>query len=408
VDEHGFLKVCCVGEGAANFLSREDGSRLNVRDNVPEERVLNHARLVGLRRAMLEGRWDPICRRCHAAERAGGTSSRHGRNHHLRQHVAPLLAETADDGTVGTGARIRHLDMRLGNACNLTCRMCGPGASRLWIEPYNRVQPAAYQMDEARLASMRDITWVEDPGVWTRFRALLPDLEWLHFAGGEPMMIPAMTDALRMCVDEGVAGRIHLSYNSNLTLLPRGIEELWPRFKRVSISASVDGYGALNEYIRRPSRWADIDRNLRTLDRHFRDWGLTEVIIGTTVQAYNVLDLDQLYRYLRDEFTHVLPLPSLSPLTWPSYLSVQTLPQRIKDRAREKLLLEKARPAYAERPDIAWVLGTIDEVLDHLDGADLAEQADDFAGFTERSEREFGDSLLTAAPELGALLRRPS
>jgi hypothetical protein len=123
------------------------------------------------------------------------------------------------------------------------------------------------------------------------------------------------------------------------------------------------------------------------------------------VQVYNVLDLDHLYRYLRDDFAHVLPLPSLSPLTWPSYLSVQTLPRRVKDRAREKLRVEQSRPAYARRPDLAWVLRTIDELIDHMDGADLAGHADDFTGFTERSEREFGDSLRTAAPELADLLR---
>ena len=91
------------------------------------------------------------------------------------------------------------------------------------------------------------------------------------------MMIPQMIHALRICVDSGFAGGIDLSYNTNITLLPQGVAELWPQFKSVSLSCSIDGYGSLNEYIRRPSRWRDVDRHLHTLDAHFHDWNLLQV-----------------------------------------------------------------------------------------------------------------------------------
>jgi hypothetical protein len=165
----------------------------------------------------------------------------------------------------------------------------------------------------------------------------------------------------------------------------------------------VDGYGPLNEYIRRPSRWTDVDRNLRTLDRHFTEWNLSEVHIGTTVQIYNVLDLDQLYRYLRSGFEHVRPLPALSVLSWPSYLSVQTLPAAAKAQARRRLLLERSREEYQGRAELSWLLGTIDPVIAFM-GSDLPGQSDDFAHFTRESEREFGDSLARAAPSLAAAL----
>jgi sulfatase maturation enzyme AslB (radical SAM superfamily) len=403
VNEQGFFKVCCVAEGRENFLTDSRGKRLHIQGGESEEELFNNPGLKELRRKMLHGEWDPICRRCLDAEQAGGSSSRTGRNKRFRHRVPDLLSDTAPDGAI-TAPAIRHLDMRLGNYCNLTCRMCGPGASKPWIEPYNRVQPPAYQTDSDGLTIARNIEWVGDPAVWRKFRDQLPSVEWLHFAGGEPMMIPEMIDALRICVDSGFAGGIDLSYNTNITLLPKDIGELWPRFKSVSLSCSIDGYGSLNEYIRRPSRWRDIDRHLHTLDAHFHDWKLRQVSIHTTVQVYNVLDLDKLYAYLRSGFEHVLPAPVLNPLSSPAYLSIQNLPPDVKILARERLVKEKTREEYRRRKNTAWLLNSIDTVVAYMDGANPTDHWKDFFSFTASSDREFGDSFTCAAPELAALL----
>jgi MoaA/NifB/PqqE/SkfB family radical SAM enzyme len=401
LDERGFVKVCSVGTGRGNYLENGPDGILHVQDGWPEDAIQNHRRLKALRRTMLAGRWDPMCARCQDAERSGGSSSRTGRNHHLRQHVAGLAEDTARDGRIAT-ARIRHVDLRLGNHCNLTCRMCTPISSKPWIDAYDRVQPAAYRMGDRALASLRDVDWQKDPRVWERFAHLIRDVEWLHFAGGEPLLVPEMFLALKIAVDSGSAGRIHLSYNTNLTVLPGRVAELWPHFKCVSVASSVDGYGRLNDYIRRPSRWRDVDRHLHTLDRDFAALNLAEVRLTTTTQILNVLDLGELYAYLRSEFAHVLPLPELNILTWPAYLSVQSLPAPLKPLARERLLRERARPEYATT-GLQWLLDSIDSLLAYMDAADTV-HLQDFVTFTVNADREFGDSLEEAAPELARFL----
>ena len=403
VDERGCIKVCCVAEGPENFLTGDDGRRLRVQDASSDHDIFNHPRLKALRRAMLSGEWDPICRRCQSAEAAGGSSSRTGRNHHFAHRVDELCDATQPDGTIERPV-LRHLDLRLGNTCNLTCRMCSPGASTLWIDSYNRVQPEAYQLSARRLDELRQVAWVKDRDVWRRFSESLPSIEWLHFAGGEPMIVPEMIEALERCVVSGRAGDIDLSYTTNLTRVPDAVAALWPRFKSVSLTCSVDGFGALNEYIRRPSRWADIDRHLRLLDAHFHAWNLSEVFVSPTVQVYNVLDLDKLYAYLRSGFAHVLPLPLLNPLTWPDYLSVRHLPAHAKETAADRLRAERSRPEYRSTR-LDWLVRSIDPVLALLDDAADAERWREFLTFLTASEREFSDSLTVAAPELAEVCR---
>jgi len=405
VDERGFIKVCCVAEGHANFLEGERGPRVHIQDAKTEEQIFNHPRLKALRLAMLRGEWDPICQRCQSAEAAGGSSSRTGRNHRFRHRLDELRSATRDDGAIDRPV-LRHVDFRLGNACNLTCRMCSPGASKLWIDSYNRVQPEAYRLSEERLEALRHVVWFKDPEVWSRFDDLVPSIEWLHFAGGEPMIVPEMIDVLERCVASGRAPAIDLSYTTNITRLPDAAAALWPQFKSVSLTCSVDGYGRLNEYIRRPSRWTDIDRNLRTLDAQFRAWNVSEVVVSATVQIYNILDLDKLYAYLRQDFAHVLPLPLLNPLTWPEYLSVRHLPARAKQIAADRLLTERSRAEYRD-PSLAWVATSIDPVIALLEAAADPPQWREFLAFTARSDAEFNDSVNAAAPELASVLAAP-
>ncbi len=152
-----------------------------------------------------------------------------------------------------------------------------------------------------------------------------------------------MLEALDICIQSGRANQIDLSYNTNITVIPQRVARLWPHFRSVSILCSVDGFGGVNDYIRRPSKWSDIDRNLHLLDQHFEEWKLRSVLCSTTVQVYNVLTLRDLFDYLGTGFRHLAPAPQLVPLYMPHYLSIQILPALVKDIARERLLAERAK-----------------------------------------------------------------
>ena len=103
---------------------------------------------------------------------------------------------------------MRYADIRLGNVCNLTCRMCGRNASRLWAEHYNEVQPKKYQVPAQELTFLREHNWVKSRPLAFLMEQCLPSLESLHFAGGEPLIIPEMLEALDLCIQAGRADQI--------------------------------------------------------------------------------------------------------------------------------------------------------------------------------------------------------
>jgi hypothetical protein len=167
----------------------------------------------------------------------------------------------------------------------------------------------------------------------------------------------------------------------------------------------VDGYGRTTEYIRRPSKWDDIDRNLRALDENFEIWKIKWATVSCTVQMHNILNLDRLFHYLRSAgFAHVTPVPQLVPLFYPPYLSIQALPPSAKEIARRRLELEIERADANNIPGLAGPIGSVRSTISFMDEADKTSELHDFLAFTEASDHAFGDSWREAVPELADCL----
>lgn len=404
-DEQGFHQLCCVGVGEENELRNERGERLHISQTLTDEQVLNSPILKAVRRQMIRGEWPAACERCRQTERAGARSIRlqlnaeHGRDRHV------LLRQTHEDGSLESPV-VRYADIRLSNVCNLTCRMCGPYASRLWTRHFNVVQPASYRLPERTLRVLNNNSWTKTPALQWLLEQCLSTVERLHFAGGEPLVIPEMVDALQQCISSGRAAEIDLSYNTNLTVLPEKVTALWPQFRSLSVLCSLDGYGRLNDYIRRPSRWREIEHNLQTLDRRADEWKLRWAAVSTTVQIYNVLTLRDLFTYLRTAgFRRIVPIPQLVPLITPSFLSIRCLPPSAKSIARERLQAELERASAQYGPEMAPQIGSLRATIAFLDAADTSVDLPHFFSFTDATDCRFGDSWREVAPELAAILK---
>ncbi len=170
-DEQGFHQLCCVASGDGNCLRNAQGERLHVSERLTDEDVLNSPTATSTRAQMMRGQWPQACGRCRQAEEAGGRSIRTHLNERFdRGRSEDLLRRTQGDGYLEKPV-VRYADIRLGNVCNLTCRMCGPVASRLWAGHYNHVQPARYRMPESELQVLGSNNWVKtsrSPGLWNR------------------------------------------------------------------------------------------------------------------------------------------------------------------------------------------------------------------------------------------------
>jgi len=397
---YGEIQVCCVADEKIGHLRHDSGKPFFIQDAPSETEIANSAHLRRIRTDMLAGRWPAACSRCLTTEETGGTSRRVVENERFKDDIPWILSNTDADGFAPL--RITSRDYRLGNLCNLKCRMCSPDASILLIDDlklYWRHKPTQAELDR-----YRNIDWFRQPAVWEAFRSNVHDLRHLHFAGGEPLVTPETLKAIEICIEEGCAKNIELTFNTNVTKLPPRMTDLWPHFRGVSLLCSIDAHGALNDYIRSPSRWSAIDANLRTIDRKHVELNVISAQVNATVQIYNVFHLDALVEYCHREFEFIRRMPYFIFLTGPTYFSIQVLPNAMKDEAKARLtkLEERLRGA-----GVTQGFEQLHGIASYMDGgAESALWLSEFRRVTSRLDRARHQSVTGVAPELGPLMRR--
>ena len=349
---NGDVRVCCTANASGAGITdekeaglvKEDGVAMNLRDHTIEE-VFNSSHMRRTRLQMIKGEVPVSCRKCFAEEEKGITSKRQWetREWATRLDLQKLVKQTKEDGTVPVN--VPYFDLRLGNLCQLKCIMCSPHDSSSWIKEW-KLQYPQYKNDElVRDQGWNeefDYTWYKKGSFIESMKGQVENIQELYFAGGEPLLIPEHYKILEFLVEEGFAKDVNLRYNSNGLELPDKLFELWQHFKEVRFNFSIDAYGQRNNYIRYPSQWEDVAKNLKRLDENTRD--NTVINIACAVQLLNAGYIDELAEWKMDQgFSKINPsmfgggIIGTHLVYLPSYLNVRVLPQKAKLWVKDKL-----------------------------------------------------------------------
>ena len=248
-DPMGKCKVCC--------LSYDEIPHIDLKTHTLTE-AFNSPYMNNLRQSFLNGEKPAGCNRCWSEEASGRTSKRMHSEMRLRKMLDDTTFTTANDG------KLMFLDLKLGNICNLKCRICGSFSSSKWaqeeIDIYNGNETAKQNLVNGRWPR-------ESKKFWEDLTQLLENTQYFEFTGGEPFLIDEHFDLLQIAVDLGYAKNIEIHYNTNTTTFPKRGLTLWPHFKLVEIALSIDDIGPRFEYKRYGAVW---DKSIENLEK-FRE-----------------------------------------------------------------------------------------------------------------------------------------
>lgn len=331
----GTVRPCCLAE---EEILDNDGNKFEL-TTANFQDIQNSDYMRELRSDFLFGQRPDTCKKCWAVEDAGGTSK--------RQHTLNRLKHI-DMGTTWTqdAKPLMFLDLKLGNICNLKCRICGSwSSSQFATEELKFVKDKKtsfhYQM-------LRAGAWPrENQNFWAEIDSSLNDIRYIEFTGGEPFLIQEHFDMLQGIVDRGIAHRVEIHYNTNGTVYPEAAEAIWKHFKTVEIALSIDDLGTRFEYQRTNARWDEVCANL---DR-FRDLkeihANIQLQICTTVNVFNVYYIDHLAHWLdtnKESFNFVY----WNLLHEIEYFSISRLPRNVKSVLTAHLNRVDIPPQYEE------------------------------------------------------------
>ena len=303
INHTGRFRNCCIqteGYNEKGFLKSKDTNKW-----FSEQLDLNL-----LRQDLQSGVNNPSCNKCWKLEEKGHSSYRINWN----RSSYPLSDTTPE---------IEIIDLRLGNQCNLQCRMCNP----LWSDQIGKLYQLA--KDNGVINSLNQSftqgtvkpykAFVED---LIGFCLRTPSLKEIKFAGGEPFIMPEVEYFLNRLIQEGKTN-LTVSFLTNTTMAKESTIESLKQFDRVILQCSIDGIGEHIEFQRYPCKWSVIERNFR----RFLQCGF-EVSLTPCWSQLNALGVVNFLNWA-SEFDDIFV--AYNEVMQPSYLDFRLIPIKYRE-----------------------------------------------------------------------------
>jgi len=377
----GTLRPCCLAD---DEIQDNNGNKFTL-VTADFDDIQNSRHMLELRSEFLAGHKPKTCRKCWNEEDAGRTSK--------RMHTLDRLKHVLADESWTTDAKpLMFLDLKLGNICNLKCRICGSWSSSQFAGEEISFLPRAEQKSSHAYKMLRAGAWPkENDHFWQQINSVIDDIRYIEFTGGEPFMIDQHFDMLQHIVDRGVAHQVEIHYNTNGTLFPERGPEIWKQFKTVEIAVSIDDIAHRFEYQRSNASWGTVKENINRF-RIMRE-GMPNVQLQccTTVNVFNVRYLDEVALWIAlQDFDFVYW--NMMHDAW--YFSISRLPAAAKQHIADHL-------STCDIPDqFRAEFGRIIDFMNRGESSDGDETRQHIRLLDQRRQQD----LKTTAPELAAIL----
>ena len=327
-------RMCCASrEPAQNFrqyIDTESGSNRYIPITLDEH--WNSPHMMSVRKRMMAGETLPECEVCN--DKLLNTDVYRTYFWQLFKHKYPDIWETTD--TAGrTTMQPVSWDYRFSNLCNFKCRTCGDMLSSSWESEqrqHNMIEWSDPNNNWMRPQVRSAISAFQDSQIEEEFAEAVEQhrVEEVYWVGGEPLMYEQHWRYMKRIVELGDGPRVYARYNTNLSRVDyRGINlyrDILSGLRDWQICASLDGTGAIGEYIRTGleyDRWLDNFGAAVEIQRHRR-----QVRIDFTLTLPGMFEVTRI-RQLAEKFgVDVLakvifsfsPNIVMSPLALPRHL----------------------------------------------------------------------------------------
>ncbi len=281
----GYYKPCC------NTVTGFTDLRV---ENLSLSEAFQSDSMNKLRAQLSNGEKPSICDVCWIREEKGHRSYR---INYLKKFEALLEQDLSP--------KLRYLDLRIDNSCNLQCRMCDPISSdQIWktINYFKKKDmkiPSHYTQklkgaeknyfQEKKLAHVLEV---------------LEDVRVIKVTGGEPFKSKEFLQIMDAAISRNLAKNIDIIFTTNGTKFFRPVLERMQEFKTTELNISIDGVGAVYDYIRYPFKFSQWCERMEELFLHMERndlWVNDKFLLRTSciVSAYNWLNIAEIHNHLK-------------------------------------------------------------------------------------------------------------
>jgi len=350
-----------------------------------KEQYWDSDQLKNIQKNMLDNIRDDGCGICWKKEDRGYSS--------LRQHSNQIYSKHMDVNPDKIADQPYYIDLRLGNLCNLKCRMCiSEWSSQIAGEILDNPNEDWIDTPTQKVIELDDNTW-------NTLHKWIPYVKRVFMTGGEPTIIKRNLDYIKEIKDIGRSKEVELIFTTNATNINQQFIEIGKHFKSVSFNVSIDAVGELARYIRYPSDWDTIEKNLRNIKHG--------ISLNTTIQWLNMTRLNEIFDYIENcgiKFGGIW----FQLVTDPEYLDPIYAPKFMKEKCIGDIDNFLNRPFLQDEKYNNILYGELKQSLIQTKGflmenLDRTEHVNEFLKRMEILDRLRGQKLFDALPELRQL-----
>jgi organic radical activating enzyme len=407
----GFVGPCCIAYPEHYTKTCGNLSTQTVKE------AMNSPFMNQLRKKMMNGEKDPACNVCYNIEELGYRSYRQEKNETFKLKDVklygeyPVLNTLIENTNKKTGELkkfdLKYLDVRFSNLCNFKCIMCSHRFSSAWYEDAKKLEPHVGDgwslIENNKNKKVLEIGGGDE--LWDKLEPYLKDIEFIYFAGGEPLVTEYHYKILEKLIEIKNFPQLH--YNTNFSKLKYkqyDLLEMWQNFPSISLSVSLDDSGERGEYIRKGMDWEVILKNRKIIrnvcpDVHFS--------VHTVLQITNSLNFTNFFtKLLRTQFVDKPTKISIDYLHWPTFQSITVLPKQVKDIVKEKIGIFKGWfiKRYPNDRDHEHLLIELDKLVDYMYSKDHAKELPIYFKNMNLLDKIRDQNLLETFPELKILM----
>lgn len=384
----GTTRPCCLYD--EEIVDNNDNKFLLGETSLQQIYKSNYMK--NLRQQFLQGQKPKACFRCWNEEEVGRTSKRMFTQIRLKELKNKIEYNNLEPD------QLWFLDLKLGNICNLKCRICGSWSSSKWAEEeINYVQDLktpAQRKTHLAYTFLQQGAWPrKSPYFWENMKQLLPDIKYFEFTGGEPWLIQEHIELLKYAVAQGYSKNIDIHYNTNATQWPQDLVEIWRDFGRVDIAFSIDNVGSRFEYERYGSNWDEANRIIDAVHNMKLLYSNITTQLCFTVNIQNVYYLDELLSWADTKnFGSIY----FNLLQSPSHMCISHMTLSAKD-----LVLNKLKTTFWATDKYQKEIDSLIKFIESGPGSDGAEFLTKMTVTDKYRKQNFKDTHLEIAQAMG-------
>lgn len=297
IDTYGYVRPCCAWE-----LWDVKTKPFNINQNKLSDYFKSES-FLKLIDSMNKNQFGEGCRDC--AE-------------HEKKNIHSMKDESFHDYEYRNTFLVQDMEIKFGNLCNQGCVMCSPGnSSMLENELIKNLKKQNIELKEKVLnyhtnhqiqSGIKISPWFENEERFNEVVEMASRCRIVRFTGGEPTVNNNILNFLDIL--KNLNKNVDIKITTNGHTFNQKLIDVLSNFKKVIIEVSIDGYKEVQEYIRWPSKWGNIENNVVKMI----GMANTSVRLNCTVQVLNVGEIHELFDWaLSKDINFINTYPVWSP-----------------------------------------------------------------------------------------------